>query len=64
VVFEKALLTAEVAALRAENQYQKQKRARRIGFIQKCGSLSIQDGQESMQEGVIINPSLLKMENG
>jgi hypothetical protein len=33
VVHEKALLLAEVAALRAENNHQKQKRARRKGYI-------------------------------
>jgi hypothetical protein len=64
VVYEKALLIAEVAALRAENQYQKQKRARSTGFIQKGGSLSIHDRQGSMQEGVVVSPSLLEVENG
>lgn len=64
VVHDKALLMAEVAALRAENQHQKQKRARRKGTIQKGGSLSIQDGQESMQEPVVVDPSLVETESG
>lgn len=64
VVHDKALLIAEVAALRAENQHQKQKRARRKGFIQKGGSLSIQDGQDSMQEPVVVDPSLVETESG
>jgi hypothetical protein len=64
VVHDKALLMAEVAALRAENQHQKQKRARRKGIIQKGGSLSIYDGQESMQEPVVVDPSLIETESG
>lgn len=44
---------AEVAALRAENQHQKQKRARCKGFIQQGGSMTIQDGQEAIQSQVV-----------
>ena len=47
---EKALLMAENAALRAENQYQKKKRARKTGYIQKAGSLAVDDAQEAIQE--------------
>jgi hypothetical protein len=50
VVHEKALLIAEVAALRAENQHQKQKRARRKGYIRQEGSVTIQDGQEFVRK--------------
>ena len=64
VVHDKALLTAEVAALRAENQYQKQKRARRKGTIQKGGSLSIQEGMERVQSSVLVDPSLVETESG
>jgi hypothetical protein len=50
VVHEKALLMAEVAALRAENQHQKKKRARTSGSIQKGGSMAVDDAQEAIQE--------------
>jgi hypothetical protein len=50
VVHEKALLMAEVAALRAENQHQKKKRARKAGSIQKGGSMAVDDAQEAIQE--------------
>jgi hypothetical protein len=53
VVHEKALLTAEVAALRAENQHQKQKRARQKGYIRQEGSTTIQDGQESVRRRLV-----------
>ena len=53
VVHEKALLEVEVAALRAENQHQKQKRARRKGYIQQGGSLTIQEGEESIQNSLV-----------
>jgi hypothetical protein len=43
VVYEKALLMAEVAALRAENQHQKKKRARKAGSIQKGGTMAVDD---------------------
>ena len=43
---------AEVAALRAENQHQKQKRARRKGYIRQEGSLTIQDGQEFVRKRI------------
>jgi len=39
----------DAAALRAENQHQKQKRVRKKGSIQKGASMTIQDGQESVQ---------------
>ena len=44
---------AEVAALRAKNQYQKQKRARRKGNIRESGSMTVQDGQDSIQRRVV-----------
>jgi hypothetical protein len=53
VVHEKALLMAEVAALRAENQHQKQKRARQKGYIRQEGSITIQDGQESVRRRMV-----------
>jgi hypothetical protein len=53
VVHEKALLMAEVATLRAENQHQKQKRARRNGYIRQEGSMTVQDGQESVQKRMV-----------
>jgi hypothetical protein len=53
VVHEKALLIAEVATLRAENQHQKQKRARRNGYIRQEGSMTVQDGQESVQKRMV-----------
>jgi hypothetical protein len=40
-VHDRAILMAKNASLRAENQYQKQKRARHKGNIQKGGSLTI-----------------------
>ena len=54
VVHEKALLMAEVAALRAENQHQKQKRARKSGYIQRGGSMAVQDGQGGIQKPVAV----------
>jgi hypothetical protein len=53
VVHEKALLMAEVAALRAENQHQKQKRARQKRYIRQEGSMTVQDGQESVQKRMV-----------
>ena len=50
VVHEKALLIAEVAALRAENQHQKKKRARKTGSLQKGGSMAVDDAQEAISE--------------
>jgi hypothetical protein len=44
---------AEVATLRAENQHQKQKRARRNGYIRQEGSMTVQDGQESVQKRMV-----------
>jgi hypothetical protein len=46
MVHEKALLTVEVAALRAENHHQKQKRVRKKATIQQGGSLTVQQGLE------------------
>ena len=53
VVHEQALLKAECAALRAENQHQKQKRARYKGTIQKGRSMTIQEGQQTVQDRVV-----------
>ena len=50
VVHEKALLMAEVAALRAENQHQKRKRTYKTGSIQKGGSMAVDDAQEAIQK--------------
>ena len=63
VVYEKALLIAEVAALRAENQHQKLKRACRKGTIQKGGSITVQDGQESIQNKVVAKQLQINAEN-
>jgi hypothetical protein len=49
VVHEKALLMAEVTALRAENQHQK-KRARKTGSTHNGGSIAVDDSQEVIQE--------------
>src|ERR1700712_3047657 len=51
----KALLMAENAALRAENHFQKQKRARKKGFIRKGGSMTIQEGQESIERSMLLS---------
>jgi hypothetical protein len=53
VVHEKALLMAEVATLRAENQHQKQKRARKREFIRKDGSMTTQELQNRSQNCVV-----------
>ena len=50
VVHEKALLMVEVAALRAENQHQKQKRTQKKQQIRATTSITVQDGQHSTQE--------------
>ncbi len=63
VVYEEALLKAENAALRAENQQQKQKRARYKGFIQQGGSLTIQQGQEAVQKRVVKEQFSKNIEN-
>ena len=44
---------AEVAVLRAKNKHQKQKQARKKGYIQDGGSMTIQDGQKSVQKRVV-----------
>lgn len=44
---------AELAALRAENQHQKQKRVRQKGCIRQEGSITIQDGQEFVRRRVV-----------
>lgn len=46
---EKAILMAENAALRAGNQHQKIKRARKTGSIQKGGSMAVDNAQEAIQ---------------
>ena len=58
-----ALLIAEVASLRAKNQHQKLKRACRKGTIQKGGSITVQDGQESIQNKVVAEQSQINAEN-
>jgi hypothetical protein len=50
VVHEKAILIAENATLRAENQHQKKKKARKTGSIQKGGSIAVDDAQEAIQQ--------------
>jgi hypothetical protein len=40
---------AENAALRAENQHQKKKRARKTRYIQKGGSIAVNNTQEAIQ---------------
>ena len=62
-VYDRAILMAENASLRAENQYQKQKRARYKGSIQKGGSLTIQEGLEMVQSSVVIEQSVVEAEN-
>jgi hypothetical protein len=57
VVHEKALLTVEVAALRAENHHQKQKRARKKATIQQGGSLTVQQGLELVQRAMVVEQS-------
>ena len=53
VVYGKALLMAEVTALRAENQHQKQKRARKRQSIRQDGSMTVQDCQDKSQSRVV-----------
>ena len=48
---------AEVVALKVENQYQKQKRACRKGYIQPGRSMTIQEGLESIHNEVVIEQS-------
>jgi hypothetical protein len=62
-VHEKALLIAEVAALRAENQHQKRKRTQPKGFVAQGGSMTIQDGQEAIQNKAIAEQALDNAEN-
>jgi hypothetical protein len=57
VVYENALLTVEVAALRAENRHQKQKRARKKATIQQGGSLTVQQGLELVQRAMVVEQS-------
>src|ERR1700712_1387791 len=59
----KALLMAENAALRAENHFQKQKRARKKGFIRKGGSMTIQEERESIERSVVTEQSHNNIEN-
>ena len=63
MVHENALLMAEVASLRAENQHQKLKRAYRKGTIQKGGLITVQDRQESIQNKVVAKQSQINAEN-
>jgi hypothetical protein len=63
VVHEKALLIAENAALKAENKHQKQKRARHKGYIQQGGSMTVQDGQDTIQKRVVAKQSQDNAEN-
>jgi hypothetical protein len=56
-------LIAKVVALRAENQHQKLKRVCRKGTIQKGGSITIQDGQESIQNKVVAKQSQINAKN-
>jgi hypothetical protein len=53
VVHEKALLMVENAALRAENQHQKQKRTQKKKYIRTGTSMTIQDGQDGIQRPVV-----------
>ena len=62
-VHDRAILMAENASLRAENQYQKQRRARHKGNIQKGGSLTIQEGLEMVQSSVVVEQSVVEAEN-
>ena len=54
---------AEVATLRAENKHQKQKRARKKGYIQDGGSMTIQDGQQSIQKRMVEEQSTDNAQN-
>ena len=47
----------------AENHFQKQKRARKKGFIRKGGSMTIQEGQESIERSVVTEQSHNNIEN-
>jgi hypothetical protein len=49
VVHKKAILIAENAALRAKNQHQKKQRARKTRYIQKGGSIAVDDAQGAIQ---------------
>ena len=49
------------ASLRAENQYQKQKRTHHEDTIQRSGSLAIQDG---LQSSVVVEQSAVETEDG
>jgi hypothetical protein len=53
VVHERAILQVENAALRVENTRQKQKRATRRTFIADGGTLSIQAGQDEVQNRAV-----------
>jgi hypothetical protein len=56
-------LIAENASLRAENQYQKQKRTYHKGNIQKGGSLTIQEGLEMVQSSIVVEQSVVEAGN-
>ena len=64
VVHDRAILMAEVTALRAENQHQKQKRARPKGTIQRGGSLSIGQGLEMVASRVLAEQFVMEVGNG
>jgi len=63
LVHNQELMLAELTALRTENQHQKQKRARRKGFIQKGGSMTVQEGQQAVQDRVVVKKSFIQDEN-
>ena len=46
-------MIVENAALRAENQYQKQKRTQKKQYIRTTTSMTIQDGQDSTQKPIV-----------
>ncbi|KYG40072.1 hypothetical protein M433DRAFT_9317 [Acidomyces richmondensis BFW] len=48
LVHNQELFLAELAALRTENQSQKQKRVGRKGFVQKGGSMTVQKWQQAV----------------
>jgi hypothetical protein len=62
-VYDRAILIAENAALRAENQYQKQKRAQPKGVLQKGGSLSIEQGLEMIGTRILAEQPVIEAEN-
>ena len=53
----------EVAALRAENQHQKQKRTKKKEYIRTNTSITVQDGQDRSQRPVVVEQSKDDVEN-